>query len=103
MLCCRIALVLGCLQLEKWRDNANKKELENAILKEAHMTIGEKMEKKNATWKDAKIASGGKMERANVTWKEAHLTNEEDMDGTNASWKEATWKMPNAAHIETAN
>jgi len=43
------------------------------------------------------------MERANVTWKEAHLTNEEDMDGTNASWKEATWKMPNAAHIETAN
>jgi len=49
MLCCRIALVLGCLQLEKWRDNANKKELENAILKEAHMTIGEKMEKKNAT------------------------------------------------------
>ena len=33
MLCCRIALV----QLEKWRDNAKKKELENAILKEAHM------------------------------------------------------------------
>ena len=43
------------------------------------------------------------LKRANVTWKEAHLTNEEDMDGTNASWKEATWKMPNAAHIETAN
>ena len=70
-------------------------ELENANLKEAHMTIAEKMGKQNASWKEAKIANGGKIERANATWKGAHLTNEEYMEGTNASWKEATWYVEN--------
>ena len=70
-------------------------ELENANLKEAHMTIAEKMGKQNASWKEAKIANGGKIERANATWKGAHLTNEEHMEGTNASWKEATWYVEN--------
>ena len=91
ILCCRIALVLGCLHLEKNRETMpTKMELENANLKEAHMTIAEKMGKQNASWKETKIANGGTIERANATWKGAHLTNEEYMEGTNASWKEAT-------------
>jgi hypothetical protein len=50
MLCCRIALVLGCLQLEKWRDNAKKGIGKCNSERGTHdMTIGEKMEKKNAT------------------------------------------------------
>jgi hypothetical protein len=44
--------------LRKWRNNAKKMELENANLKEAHMTIAEKWESKmqvgksqNCKWK----------------------------------------------------
>ena len=48
-LCCRIALVLGCLHLEKNGETMQKMELENANLKEAHMTIAEKMGKQNAS------------------------------------------------------
>ena len=43
-LCRRIALVLGCLHLENM-----EKQLENANLKEAHMTIAEKLGKQNAS------------------------------------------------------
>ena len=49
VLCCRIALVLGCLHLEKNGETMQKMELENAKLKEAHMTIAEKMGKQNAS------------------------------------------------------
>ena len=48
-LCCRIALVLGCLHLEKMEKQCEKMDLENANQKEAHMTIAEKMGKQNAS------------------------------------------------------
>ena len=48
-MCCRIAFVLGCLHLEKNGETMKKMELENAILKEAHMTSAEKMGKQNAS------------------------------------------------------
>ena len=48
-LCYRIALVLGCLHLEKMEKQCKKMELENANLKEAHMTIAKKMGKQNAS------------------------------------------------------
>jgi len=35
--------------LKKWRNNAKTMELENANLKEAHMTIAEKMGKQKAS------------------------------------------------------
>ena len=38
-LCCRIVLVLGYFILRKWRNNAKKMDLENANLKEEHMTM----------------------------------------------------------------
>ena len=49
-MCCRIALVLGCLHLEKkWRNNAKKQmELENANVKEAHFRL-------KSSWFDPKI------------------------------------------------
>ena len=53
-LCCRIALVLRCLHLEKMEKQCKKMELENANLKEAHMTIAEKMGKQNASLKKCK-------------------------------------------------
>ena len=52
-------------------------ELEHVILKEAHITIAEKME------------------RASATCKEAHLTNQEHMEGTNATSTEAKWYVEN--------
>jgi hypothetical protein len=48
-MCCRIALVLGCLHLEKNGETMKKNGTGNAILKEAHMTSAEKMGKQNAS------------------------------------------------------
>ena len=45
-LCCRIVLVLGYFILRKWRNNAKKMDLENANLKEEHMTMQKKLENK---------------------------------------------------------
>jgi hypothetical protein len=41
--------------LRKWRNNAKKMELENANLKEAHMTIAEKWESKMQVEKRQKL------------------------------------------------
>ena len=44
-LCCRIALVLGCLHLEKMEKPCKQMEFKNASLKEANLTIAEQREK----------------------------------------------------------
>ena len=69
----------GCLHFDKKEKQCKNKwdYIKHVILKEANMTIAEKMERQNATWKLAKIANGDKMERRNATWKEAQLTNRE--------------------------
>ena len=45
-LCCRIVFALGYFILRKWRSNAKKMELENANLKEEHMTMQKKWKTK---------------------------------------------------------
>jgi len=75
-------------QKKEWRNNT-KYGIEHASLKEASVTIAEKMERQNATSKGAKIEGGYRIERTNPTWKGAQLTNGEHRERTSASWKEA--------------
>ena len=117
MLCACSRMFIHNFQKKEWRNNT-KYGIEHASLKEASVTIAEKMERQNATSKGAKIEGGYRMERTNPTWKGAQLTNGEHRERTNASWKEANMtygeygkkscslgkgKVPNAAHMETAN
>ena len=80
-----------------------KMELENANLKEAHMTIAEKMGKQNASWKEAKIANGGKNRKRIHGRNRCKLEGGDTICGEYRQMKcsQGQGKMPNAAHMET--